>query len=135
MKIQKHKILANKKIDIIKRREETQVYYDQNLIELILRNLLENAGKYSPESEKIIVKYKSTKEGLEISCQDFGIGIPKEDQEPIFESFKRGSNTEEIKGTVLGLPIVKKAVTKMGGTEINKGSTFIVNLPNQKERK
>lgn len=131
--------LSGKNVKIIKQGKEAPIFYDQNLIELILRNLLENAGKYSPREDNIIFSYSTEKESLEIACQDFGIGIPKKDQNVIFESFKRGSNTEEIKGTGLGLPIVKKAVDKMGGTinlesEINKGTKISIKLPSQNSK-
>ena len=71
-----------------------------------------------------------------MKCTDFGIGIPEKDQSTIFESFKRGSNTENIKGTGLGLPIVKKSVERMGG-EIDLdstegvGTTITVKIPLQ----
>ncbi|MEQ9280757.1 MAG: PAS domain S-box protein [Balneola sp.] len=128
--------LAGKTVEVINKGSDTKVYCDENLMGLTLRNLLENAGKYSPKADKILVTYSVSNKGLEISCQDFGIGIPESDQETIFESFKRGSNTEDIKGTGLGLPIVKKAVNKMGGTinlksEINKGTKISIKLPNQ----
>lgn len=66
--------------------------------------------------------------------QDFGIGIPKEDQEKLFEVFYRCSNVGEIVGTGLGLAIVKRSVELHGGaiafeSEVGVGTTFTVLLP------
>jgi hypothetical protein len=107
---------------------------DQNMIELILRNLLENAGKYSHAPDKIILTYSISNQELKLSCQDFGIGIPEKDRELVFESFVRGSNTQDIKGTGLGLPIVKKSVERMGGSikldsEVGQGTTISITIP------
>lgn len=110
------------------------VYYDLNLIELILRNLLENAGKYSEPDTPIEIEFRTNQKGLTFSFRDYGIGIPEHELDSVFESFKRGSNTENIKGTGLGLPIVKKAIERMNGTvnvvsEVNKETTITVHLP------
>ena len=64
--------------------------------------------------------------------QDFGIGIPVEDQGRLFEHFHRARNVGDIFGTGLGLSIVKQAVEAHGGTinfTCEQGTTFTVNLP------
>jgi signal transduction histidine kinase len=66
--------------------------------------------------------------------QDEGIGIPKEDQQRLFESFQRASNVGTIPGTGLGLAIVKKCVGLHQGqitveSEVGVGTTFSVTLP------
>ncbi len=113
------------------------LYSDPSLLELILRNLLENAAKYSPKNQPIHLKVNKMEAGFEFICTDFGIGIPVEEQKTIFESFKRASNTEGIKGTGLGLSIVQKSVQRLNGelavqSEPNKGSTFTVRMPSTK---
>lgn len=110
------------------------LYLDLNLMELILRNLLENAGKYSFAPDKIIVNFTITHSHLTLQCLDFGIGIPEKDREIVFESFVRGTNIKDIKGTGLGLSIVKKAVERMRGTiELEsgqpQGTSVTINIP------
>ena len=111
---------------------ERLMYSDLSLVELIFRNLLENACKYSESG--IDFKFEFTSEQVHIECVDYGIGIPQQELNLIFEPFKRASNTEGVKGTGLGLPIVKKSVEKIGGkiwveSEQGKGSKFKVELP------
>ena len=74
-------------------------------------------------------------DSVTISVKDHGIGIPDKDKEGLFESFNRASNVGDIEGTGLGLVIVKQFVEMHGGTislesELKKGSTFKVHLPN-----
>lgn len=110
------------------------VNIDRKLVRQILTNLLSNAVKYSfPDSE---IKFNLTIDRAHINFQieDRGIGISPEDRVRLFESFHRGTNVNNIPGTGLGLSIVKRCVEIHGGTldlisEINVGTTFIVNLP------
>lgn len=127
-------VLSDRDIKVDLEGAQQEVYYDLNLIELILRNLLENAGKYSEPDTPIEIAFCTSEEGLTFSFKDYGIGIPEQDLNSVFESFKRGSNTENFKGTGLGLPIVKKAVDRMNGeidlvSEVNKGTIITVQLP------
>ncbi len=113
-------------------KNESMMVGDSTLIELIFRNLLENACKYSDEI--VDINFKFYKKSVHIKIRDYGLGIPKEELKLIFEPFKRASNTGGIKGTGLGLPIVKKAVLKLGGkirvnSKSGEGSVFSVNLP------
>jgi len=71
---------------------------------------------------------------LIIEISDEGIGIPKEENERLFEPFHRAKNTENIQGTGLGLSIVKLAVNMYNGkidfqSELGKGTKFIVIIP------
>ena len=96
---------------------EGEVFCDKRLLEHILYNLLINALKYSPDSDKDpVVELNFNNHSLLISITDYGIGIPIEDQPQIFESFYRASNTQNMAGTGLGLPIVKQFVELHGGT-------------------
>lgn len=114
---------------------ENGVYtVDEKLIKYILSNLLSNAIKFS--GEEGIVKF-AVKNGIGtviFEVADNGIGIPEEDQERIFEPFDRGSNIGVIRGTGLGMSIVKRSVELHRGTirlesEKGKGSLFTVELP------
>jgi PAS domain S-box-containing protein len=106
---------------------------DKKLMKMILANLLTNASKYSDEGAEIHCIVKKDNNALEIDIIDEGIGIPDEDKPHMFDRFFRASNAMNIKGTGLGLNIVKRYVELMGGTikfksELGKGSTFTVSF-------
>jgi len=109
---------------------------DKERLEQVLINLISNAIKYSPEADKIVVKIKEDKENLIISIQDFGIGIPKDQQTKIFNRFYRVKSTdkETVEGLGLGLFISSEIVKEHNGnikikSEKNKGTTFTIALP------
>ena len=111
---------------------------DEKLLRQILSNLLSNSIKYSPESDE--VHFDLIGEGGEaiFRIQDRGIGIPKQEQAQLFDSFHRASNVGNISGTGLGLAIVKKAVDLHGGkiavdSQVGVGTTFTVTLPLNKQ--
>mgnify|MGYP006145912351 FL=1 len=111
------------------------IHSDPNLLFHVIRNLIENALKYTPEGKsKPILKLVPDKNYVEIRMVDHGIGIPKEEFKFVFDTFFRASNVKNIKGTGLGLSIVHDLVKKLGGkltfsSEENKGSVFTVTLP------
>lgn len=107
---------------------------DPVLLSNICNNMLQNGIKYSPEKEQVIWNIKARPDLLTFTVQDFGIGVPNEDQDKIFEPFHRSSNTEGFEGTGLGLSIVKRAAKTLGGTikliaSSSEGSTFKFTLP------
>ncbi len=104
---------------------------DEGFLNHILNNLLSNAIKYSPENSSILFVTNVDNGTLTLRVKDDGIGISAEDQKRLFERFFRASNTGNIKGTGLGLHIVKRYVELLGGTiyvksAINKGTEFTV---------
>lgn len=114
---------------------EREVISDNKWLVHIFRNLIENAIKYSEKSrQKPEVKIELADNSFSISVEDFGLGIPEEDQPYIFDSFFRGKNVANIKGTGLGLNIVNEFVEKLSGkisftSTYGKGSLFKVELP------
>ncbi|NUO53097.1 MAG: HAMP domain-containing histidine kinase, partial [Polyangiaceae bacterium] len=107
---------------------------DEKLAVHVLTNLLSNAVKYSPAGGPVDVKVKADRADLVLEVTDRGIGISKDDQVRLFESFHRGKNVGTIPGTGLGLAVVKRAVDAHGGTiavrsEEGEGTTFVVRLP------
>jgi len=102
----------------------------------ILYNLLDNANKYSPENPHIIVNTDNLNGTVQISVEDKGIGISKENQDAVFKKFHRlqRGDIHDVKGYGIGLFYVKTMVEKMGGqielkSELNKGSRFILSFP------
>lgn len=111
-----------------------QINLDKKLLKLILFNLISNASKYADEGTEIICDISINKNKLIISITDQGIGIPEEEQIHLFDRFFRASNATAIKGTGLGLHIVKRYAELMGGeihfeSHLGKGSTFSVSFP------
>lgn len=113
---------------------DTLIYCDPNILRNILYNLLTNAIKYSREGQAIIYRSEINPDQLKITVQDFGIGIPESEQKQLFSRFFRAKNATNIKGTGLGLNIVKSYLDMLKGsieftsTE-GKGTIFIVTIP------
>jgi len=109
---------------------------DKGRLEQIFINLLSNAIKYAPDTPLIEVEASTSGESATIKVRDYGVGIPREQREKIFERFYRASDPSRraVSGLGMGLYIVAQIVTRMGGTitvesEIGEGSTFVVTLP------
>ncbi len=110
------------------------VSIDKKLLRHILINLLSNAIKYSPENKIVKFELSSFEDKLFFSVEDKGIGILPKDLKYIFEPFHRGENVNKIKGTGLGMSIVKQCVDHQNGTiEIsskpNEGTIVVVGVP------
>lgn len=113
---------------------DTDFVVDRKLLRNILVNLLSNAIKYSPERSVIDVYCSYGPGELEISVRDQGIGIAEEEQRHLFERFFRAGNASGIQGTGLGLHIVGRYVSLMGGrvtltSKLNEGTTITVYIP------
>ncbi|MCX7592599.1 MAG: ATP-binding protein [Fischerella sp.] len=107
---------------------------DRGLLRLIFTNLMSNAIKYSPNGGKVEFQLIGKESQIIFYVQDWGIGIPTEDQENLFQPFSRGSNVDTISGTGLGLAIAKACVDLHGGSitlesQIGLGTKVIVCLP------
>jgi PAS domain S-box-containing protein len=107
---------------------------DRNVVKNILLNLCSNAMKYSPKDEDIHIRTEQNQDRLTIEVEDHGIGIPEADQKHLFERFFRAQNAVNIKGTGLGLNIVKRYLELMDGSisfvsREGEGTTFVVDIP------
>jgi signal transduction histidine kinase len=116
------------------------VMVDAPALARALRNLIDNAMKYSGDNRWIGVQAQTTGAGgkseVRITVSDHGLGIPAEELKHIFEPFWRGSEatTAQIHGNGLGLNLVKNIVTAHGGdisvqSAPGKGSSFTLTLP------
>ena len=116
-----------------------QVRSDPYRLQQCLINLLSNAIKFTDHGHvhlKVSLHEEKTEQVLRFEVEDTGIGIPKDRQETIFESFTQadGSTSRKFGGTGLGLAITRQLVGLLGGeleltSEVNKGSAFTLTVP------
>lgn len=111
---------------------------DRNRLNQILTNLLDNAVKYSPPDQPVVVTLSQSNYDIMIEVRDYGCGIAPSQQERIFDRFYRVDDTRSraTGGVGLGLSIVKTLVEKMGGqisvwSHPEEGSLFTVILPSE----
>ncbi|OJV87176.1 MAG: hypothetical protein BGO34_12550 [Bacteroidia bacterium 44-10] len=114
--------------------EACTIYVDPFYFESCLRNLLDNAVKYSDNAPVITVTSRKEKNRILISVTDHGIGIPKKEQRKVFNDFYRSQRQPSAKGHGIGLSSVKQIVKAHGGSmklesKERKGSVFIIILP------
>ena len=140
--------LSNKRRDFIVNIDDIPLLVTGDDVRLsqIIVNLLSNADKFTPEGGKIVLNIKNQEESdseciLRVEVADNGIGIPKDQQPRLFQSFEQAdkNTSKHFGGTGLGLAISKKLVEMMGGqiwveSELGKGATFIFTLKLKKYR-
>lgn len=138
----RHRILAEKKEQTLQYdgiHKPMFVMADQGRVEQVLRNLITNAVKYSPNHSKIQVGIEEPKEHtIRIYVKDNGVGIEKKEQERIFERFYRvdKARSRSMGGTGLGLAIAKELMELHYGSisvesEYGRGTTFWLTFPLQ----
>ena len=112
------------------------MYADRKKIQQVLYNLIDNAIKFSDSDSSITVETTDRGDKVYISVKDYGIGIPRDSLNKIWERFYKtdASRGKDKKGTGLGLSIVKEAI-QAHGENINVistegvGTEFIFSLP------
>ncbi|MEJ8844258.1 ATP-binding protein [Lacibacter sp. H375] len=111
------------------------IYADKEMIEVVLRNLISNAIKFTPKEGEVMIDVKEDEELIEVLVSDTGTGMSEEAKNKLFgdEHFKTKGTSNES-GTGLGLMICKEFLKKNGGnihvkSELGKGSTFAFTLP------
>jgi signal transduction histidine kinase len=126
----------HRKLELILPEVSKSVYSDASLLHHIINNLLDNAFKYSKNKPNPSLSLSFNEQNFTILIKDYGIGIPEEDQEHLFDIFFRATNVLNIDGTGLGLNITREFTHKLGGTitfksEEGKGTEFTLVFPNQ----
>ncbi len=113
------------------------IYTDPGKVKVVVKNLIGNAVKFTTAGS-ITVDAHSRSGGVEINVTDTGIGIPQEALALIFEPFRQvdASSTSHLRGTGLGLYIVKRLLELLGGavmveSAVGRGSTFRVWIPRE----
>ncbi len=109
---------------------------DEDKLRQVLVNLLDNAIKYSPDGGDVSVELTGGAGRVRLTVRDGGLGIPRGEQERIFEKFYRldPALTRGVGGSGLGLFISRELVSRMGGSltvrsEPGEGAAFVVDLP------
>jgi len=117
-------------------RTDGKVFGDQDLLVTALRNLIDNAIRYSPPNTRVGIGVRSREGLVSISVTDQGEGLSPEEQERVFERFYRvdAARSRQTGGTGLGLSIVKHVASNHGGevtlwSQPGQGSTFTLRLP------
>jgi len=113
-----------------------EIYADKDGLNLSLRNLIENAFKFTQKQSdpKIEIGYQDNNSKHTIFVKDNGIGFDMKFHDRIFEIFQRLHRSEEYEGTGVGLAMVRKAIERLNGkvwaeSEVGKGSTFYIEIP------
>jgi signal transduction histidine kinase len=116
------------------------IHGDRQRLERVLDNLISNAIKYSPEGGPVDVAVLRDEEEAVVSVTDRGIGIAADEQELIFEPFRRvGAIKDHVPGVGIGLSVVQRIVAAHHGrveveSSPGRGATFRVRLPVRPER-
>jgi two-component system, sensor histidine kinase ChiS len=110
------------------------IKYPSNAIEKIVSNIIGNAIKYCPPNSTIKVLLKIETDFIVINISDNGPGIPENEKEKIFERFYRLKSNHSVKGTGIGLSLVKDLIELLNGkisvkSSVNFGTTFEVKIP------
>ncbi len=125
-------------ISVMKEPDLPEIYLNVDSISRALMNILSNAIKYSPDGKRIKIRVERSRDGeyVEVSVEDQGPGIPEKYQKKIFDRFFRVENdTHTVKGTGLGLHLVKITIEKHHHGQVfvqskeGEGSTFGFRLP------
>ncbi|HAM81212.1 ATP-binding protein [Ornithinibacillus bavariensis] len=127
---------------LTKNMADPQAIFDPDRIEQVFTNLIDNAIRHTSEGGFVKVKVENDQNGLSVSVEDSGSGIPEEDLPFVFERFykadKSRTRNKHVKGTGLGLSIAKNIITSHKGTitvksKLNVGTTFNFQLPKTDE--
>ena len=135
--VKKLNYFANQKNAQIETDFETlfPITYDENLISRVVFNLVENAIKYGGDNNKVTITTRDTGDFISLVVSDNGPGIEPQSLQYIFDKFYRVKNNknETIKGSGLGLYLVKYFVEAHGGSSVtssHEGTNFRIKLVN-----
>lgn len=115
-----------------------KIWIDEFSLNMIIKNIVENAFKYSPGKIAPIMRVTCTNRGWSILVADEGIGMSLKDKKTIFSSFKRGSNVGSIPGTGMGLVVVKYLLENYNAyinirSRVNNGTYVYISFPYYKK--
>lgn len=117
---------------------EIEIYTDKDGLTLALRNLIDNAFKFTQKSAQpeIEMGYQDNGSNHIISVKDNGIGFDMKFHDRIFQIFQRLQRSEDYEGTGIGLAMVSKAIERLNGkvwaeSQTGKGATFFIEIPKE----
>ena len=135
--------IASKKIQVVFKKpsgELPKTILDIEKIKIAIDNIFDNALRYTSVGGQIIISFKISKNNIEFSVKDTGVGIPQKEQKRVFAKFFRGTNVirMETEGTGLGLFITKNIIEAHGGkiwfeSKEKVGTTFYFTIPIRKK--
>ncbi len=110
------------------------VYVDASLIVQVFVNLLDNVAKYTPPETPVIISAVVSDDGVRVTCDDAGPGLPPGESKRLFDKFQRGNGEGATIGAGLGLAICRAIVRAHGGdisaeTRLEGGARFVFTLP------
>ena len=112
---------------------------DSFRIKQVIRNIIDNSIKYSPEGGLIVIRGEERLNDVVVSISDQGVGISQEDLIPLFEKYFRvkSSTGIHVPGTGLGLPVARTIVEKHKGriwaeSRVGEGTTLYFSLPKKR---
>ncbi|UCE40583.1 MAG: GHKL domain-containing protein [Candidatus Aminicenantes bacterium] len=139
---QKDELLKDFSIQAFIQKDIPKLSVDREALSQALNNLLDNAVKFSRDNKKIEVRLSRDERNVILEVKDNGIGIPPYEWDKIFDKFYQGKNAlkQTVKGTGLGLTLVKHTVEAHGGkvsvkSKVGDGSTFSLIFPIQRKSK
>jgi two-component system sensor histidine kinase KdpD len=126
--------LTNQRVEVALAPDLPLVEFDATLIERVLYNLLENAGKYTPAGTVVRIAAETSEEQLMVTVSDDGPGVPQTQREAIFDKFTRGTRESATPGVGLGLAISRAIVEAHRGKiwvegNAGTGARFCFTLP------
>jgi two-component system sensor histidine kinase KdpD len=127
-------LLKGRSIEIRVPEDEPPVAMDRELVRRVLRQIIENAAKYSPRNLPITLSSKRADGRLFVTVSDCGPGIDESDQPFVFDKFFRGKQRERVQGSGMGLAIAKAILRAHGGgidveSRREAGTSFTFWLP------
>jgi two-component system sensor histidine kinase SenX3 len=133
---------SGREIVLTESAQPARVHADRDALMLAVRNLIDNALKYSPAPAPVAVWIGGDAQSVAIAVQDRGPGLPATERRDVFRKFVRGSAARamNVKGTGLGLAMVDRIVRAHGGrvrvdSALRAGSTFTIALPRAVSRR
>ncbi len=126
-------IFEKKNLDVKCNIDDIYIESSKELLEIVWNNLLSNAIKFTNEGGRIGVKVFDEKDFVTVEISDTGVGMDEAIGKHIFDKFYQGDTSHSGEGNGLGLALVKKVITILGGeisveSKVGKGSTFKVKL-------
>lgn len=127
-------LLRGRTVEILVPEDQPPVPIDRELVRRVLRQLIENAAKYSAASQPITVSGELMEDRLSVTVSDCGPGIDASDHPFVFDKFFRGKQRERVQGSGMGLAIAKAILRAHGGgievtNNAGHGASFTFWLP------